>query len=144
MFWNDKFFENEFTYEDRVLVANAIEDHRSSKDDSPRSEYGKLVSSADRNTTIDMVFIRSFFVGMDRMSDSTVNEFLDFTINRLKKKYDEENPENMFYEDETYALFLKDMRSLLNEEEKFKNRYCEINNISDRNRMVGEHIGYEG
>ena len=50
----------------------------------------------------------------------------------------------MFYEDETYALFLKDMRSLLNEEEKFKNRYCEINNISDRNRMVGEHIGYEG
>ena len=61
------FIENEdmkkfFTDEQRNIIKEAIEDHRSSLEDVPRSIYGKLVSSADRNTRIEIVFIRSFLL----------------------------------------------------------------------------------
>ena len=47
------------------------------------------------------------------MPETNIDEYLDYTIDRLSKKYDEENPENMFYEDETYKVFIQDMRDLL-------------------------------
>ena len=76
----DKFIKNNdmkrfFSDEERVIIKEAIEDHRSSFEDTPRSVYCKLVSSADRNTRIEIVFIRSFFVGKARTPDMSVEEF---------------------------------------------------------------------
>ena len=102
-----------FTDEQRQIIKEAIEDHRSSLKEIPRSIYGKLISSADRNTRIEIVFIRSFFVGKWRTPNDTIEDFLEFTYKRLSKRYGEENPENMFLEDEIYRIFLKDMRNLL-------------------------------
>lgn len=140
-FYIDDNMKRFFTDEERIIIKEAIEDHRSSKEDNPRSVYGKLVSSADRNTTIDMVFIRSFFVAQERMPEDNIEEYLDYTIKRLSKRYSEENPENMFYEDQTYQEFLKDMRTILSHEEEFKERYCSINHIIDRNARVCDAPG---
>lgn len=143
-FINDEVFESIFNQEDRTTIKEAIEDHSSSLDDMPRSIYGKLVSSADRNTRIEIVFIRSFFVGKVRTPDMTVEEFLDFTFKRLSKRYGEERPENMFLEDETYRLFLNDMRTLLKDEIAFKNRYCEVNHIKSIENKVADEQGEVG
>ncbi len=140
-FINDDFFKQIFTDEERKTIKEAIEDHRSSKEDEPRSVYGKLISSADRNTSIDIVFIRSFFVAKERQPETGIEEYLDYTINRLRKKYDEENPENMFFEDQTYKVFIKDMRDLLKREEEFKKRYCSVNHITSRTSTVGQEKG---
>ena len=140
------FIENEdmkkfFTDEQRNIIKEAIEDHRSSLEDAPRSIYGKLVSSADRNTRIEIVFVRSFFVGKWRTPDENVEDFLDFTFKRLTKRYSKEKPENMFLEDETYKTFLKDMRNLLKDEVRFKNRYCEVNHIKSRKNKLSDEKG---
>ena len=132
-----------FTHEQRETIRAAIEDHRSSKEDEPRTIYGKLISSADRNTRIDMVFIRSFFVAHERMPNEVIDNYLVYTLKRLSKKYDEENPENMFFEDETYKIFIDDMRELLKKEDEFKNRYCAVNNISSRQNKVKDEAGVE-
>lgn len=142
----EKFMEDEqikqfFTDNQRIIIKEAIEDHRFSKEDDPRSVYGKLISSADRNTTIEMVFIRSFFVAKDRMPDMNINEYLDYTVNRLINKYSEENPENMFFEDDIYKVFLKDMRDLLTRPDDFKNLYCDVNHITDRDKHVDFYSG---
>ena len=143
--YNDPFFGRFFNDDDLITIKEAIEDHRSSKDDEPRSTYGKLVSSADRNTSIEIVFIRSFYVAQFRVEngkdkDQTIEDYLDYTIKRLSKRYSEENPENMFYEDRSYTEFLKDMRDLLKREEDFKIHYCEVNNITSRTDMVSDYI----
>ena len=143
-FINDEVFESIFSQEERTTIKEAIEDHSSSLDDMPRSIYGKLVSSADRNTRIEIVFIRSFFVGKVRTPDMTIEEFLDFTFKRLSKRYGEERPENMFLEDETYRIFLNDMRTLLKDEVAFKNRYCEVNHIKSRDNKVCDEQGEVG
>lgn len=130
-----------FDDEKRNVIKEAIEDHRSSKEDIPRSKYGKLISSADRNTRIEIVFIRSFFVAKAKMPEYNIEEYLDYTIKRLSKRYSEENPENMFYEDEIYRIFLKDMRQLLKNEIEFKKLYCDVNHIKSRNSKVKEENG---
>ena len=140
-FINDSNFEKYFSNEERQIIKDAIEDHRSSKEELPRSTYGKLISSADRNTRIEIVFIRSFFVAKERMPETNIEEYLDYTIQRLSKKYSEENPENMFYEDEIYKTFLVDMRALLKKEDEFKNRYCAVNKIISRNNKVQDEEG---
>ena len=66
---------------------------------------------------------------------------MDYTIQRLSKKYDEENPENMFFEDKTYKVFIQDMRNLLKREEEFKKRYCEVNHIESRDHRVIDEQG---
>ena len=134
-----------FTDDERKTIAEAIEDHRSSKskDSPPRSVYGDLISSADRNTSIDMVFIRSFFVAQERMPEVVIEDYLNYTIERLSKRYSQHDPENMFLEDETYHVFLKDMRELLKNPSLFRDRYCEINNIDNRKVLVKDCPGYK-
>ena len=143
-FMNDKTMATFFNNENRLIIKEAIEDHSSSLAEPPRSKYGELVSSADRNTRIEIVFIRSFFVGKSRTPDMDIEEYLDFTFKRLSKRYGEENPENMFLEDETYRVFLKDMRTLLQNEVEFKNKYCEVNHIKSRNNKLRDETGEVG
>lgn len=135
-FMNDDGMKKFFNDDERQTIKEAIEDHRSSKEDSPRSVYGKLISSADRNTRIDIVFVRSFGVAHERTPDMNIEEYLNYTIDRLSKRYSEEDPENMFYEDEAYREFLKEMRELLKNEDEFKQRYCVVNGIDRRDRAV--------
>ena len=141
LFFEDENMKQFFNDEQRKVIREAIEDHRSSKKDSPRSVYGKLISSADRNTSIEIVFIRSFFVAHERMPEENIEEYLDYTIKRLSKKYSIDNPENMFYEDKVYQDFLVEMRKLLQQPEKFKQEYCRINRIISRKHKVCEEKG---
>ena len=73
-----------------------------------------------------------------------IEEYLDFTYKRLSKRYSEENPENMFLEDDDYREFLKDMRELLKHEKEFKDKYCEINHIKSRQNRVCDEPGELG
>lgn len=130
-----------FSPEQINIIAEAIEDHRSSKSDTPRSDYGKLISSADRNTRVEIVFMRSFFVGKDRQPDSSVEDFLDYTFRRLSKRYSVDDPENMFYADSEYQNFLIEMRELLQNETAFKNKYCAVNQISSRAHKLSDEPG---
>ena len=139
IFFKDEKIKNYFTDIQRKEIKEAIEDHRSSFSDTPRSIYGKLISSADRNSSIEIVFKRSFFVGMVRTPEMSIDDYLDFTFKRLTKRYSEETPENMFFEDQRYKTFLIDMRNLLKNEEQFKKKYCEINNITTREKNVGDY-----
>lgn len=140
-FINDKELTSFFKEQERMIIKEAIEDHSSSLEDMPRSDYGKLVSSADRNTSIRMVFIRSFFVGKRKNPDQTIADFLDFTFNRLRKRYSKEHSENMFFADKTYENFLKDMRLLLEDEKRFKDLYCEVNHITSYEHILDEEPG---
>lgn len=141
IFIKDENMKKYFTDEQRNIIKDAIEDHRSSKEDNPRTIYGKLISSADRNTRIEIVFIRSFFVAKAKMPEENIEDYLDYTFKRLSKRYSMENPENMFLEDNIYKTFLNDMRNLLKDEQSFKDKYCEVNHIISRNHKVCKEEG---
>lgn len=132
-----------FSPNEQKIISEAIEDHRSSKPDHPRSTYGELLSSADRNTRIEMVFVRSFFVGKDRQPNITVADFLDYTYQRLKKRYDKADPEKMFFADDEYRNFLAEIRQLLCDKATFAKRYCDVNDIASREHTLAEESGVD-
>ncbi|MBR5305022.1 MAG: HD domain-containing protein, partial [Candidatus Gastranaerophilales bacterium] len=50
MFYENNDMKEFFTEEKRIIIKEGIEDHRASSDRVPRSDYGKIISSADRST----------------------------------------------------------------------------------------------
>ena len=73
--------------------------------------------------------------GIDEIDQYTKNVSQDL------KDYIKENPENMFYEDQTYKVFIQDMRDLLKRDDDFKNRYCEVNHILSRSTTIDNESG---
>ena len=57
MMVQDEGLKDFFDEEELKVIQEAIEDHRASSDHEPRSVYGKIVSSADRNTSVEVTLI---------------------------------------------------------------------------------------
>ena len=65
-FLNDKKIQKSFTNEQIKTIAEAIVDHRASLEYEARSIYGKIVSSADRETSVENMLQRSFLYQADK------------------------------------------------------------------------------
>ena len=66
-----------FTGEQIELIAQAVEDHSSHLQYTPRSVYGKIVADADRNNTVYLVFSRPIKYGIKNESYRTKIEHID-------------------------------------------------------------------
>ena len=58
--YEDKKLREFFSEEQMLIMKEAVEDHRSSLDGTPRSVYGRVLSTADRSTDFRTVIKRSF------------------------------------------------------------------------------------
>lgn len=108
-----------FTDEERKIIQEAIEDHRASSKIEPRSIYGKLVSSADRNTSIEQCFYRSYFYGKNRLVGATEEQIFENAYEALKKKFGKDGYAKFFFKDSVYEKFLKEIQDLLEDKSKF-------------------------
>ena len=108
-----------FSEEDLKIIKEAIEDHRASAEHEPRSIYGKIVSTADRNNTVEACLRRSYTYGKKLEPDSTDEELFERAYKQLKMKFGENGYAKFFFKDEEYENFLKEIRGLLLDKEKF-------------------------
>ena len=108
-----------FSDEEREIIREAIEDHRASSDHEPRSIYGKIVSTADRNTTIEACFSRSYTYGKKIEPTFRDEQLFERAYNHLKEKFGENGYAKFYFEDEEYEKFLKEFRALLADKTKF-------------------------
>ena len=108
-----------FSEEELKIIKEAIEDHRASAEHEPRSIYGKIVSTADRNNTVEACLRRSYTYGRKLEPNSTDEELFERAYKHLKMKFGENGYAKVFFEDEEYENFLKEIRELLLDKEKF-------------------------
>lgn len=108
-----------FHPEQLQIIKEAIEDHRASAEEEPRSIYGKIVSSADRNSSIEQCFERTYSYGKKHTPEASAKELYERAYEVLKKKFGKDGYAKFFFKDETYEKFLKDIRELLEDKEKF-------------------------
>ena len=108
-----------FSEEELKIIKEAIEDHRASAEYEPRSIYGKIVSTADRNNTVEACLRRSYTYGKKLEPDSTDEELFERAYKHLKMKFGENGYAKFFFKDEEYENFLKEIRELLLDKEKF-------------------------
>lgn len=127
----DEKLKEYFTKEEIEEMVFAVEDHRASLEYEPRSIYGKIVSSADRNTLIEVPLKRTYAYRIQHNPEASLEQIIEESRLHLKNKFGKEGyaTEKMYFEDNDYKLFLEEIAELVDNEEEFIKRYKEVNNI---------------
>lgn len=128
---NDTKLRDFFDEEQIIIMSDAVYDHRASLDIIPRSIYGKIVSSADRNTSIDSILKRSYEYTIKHNPNFSLEEVINQCREHVKNKFGNKGyaTNKMYFKDEEYEKFLIDTENLVNNDTKFKERFIEVNNL---------------
>ena len=131
---NDQELLKWFTKEEINFMAEAVEDHRASSDTEPRTVYGKIVSSADRNTTLDEPFKRTYAYRLKHSPDISLEDLIKESQSHLQNKFGKEGYANnkIYFNDPEYTKYLKDLNKIIYDDELFKKEYIRINNINEK------------
>lgn len=131
MLLKDKNLRNFFSEEEIKVMSEAVCDHRASSKSEPRSIYGKIVSSADRNVLIEIPLKRTYSYRKEHSPNSTLDEIIEESRQHLLNKFGKKGyaTTKMYFEDEDYKKFLEDITVLASNEEEFKKRFLEVNEL---------------
>lgn len=127
----DEFIKNHFTKEELKTMVEAVVDHRASLEYIPRSIYGKIVSSADRNTDIDIPLKRTYSYRLEHFPNATLDEIIEESRQHIIDKFGSNGyaKDKIYFEDEEYNNFLKEVELFAEDKELFRKRFIEVNNI---------------
>lgn len=117
--FKDENLKRFFKEEELIIIKKAIEDHRASSDHEPRSIYGKIVSSADRNNTVEQCLGRSYYYGKKLNPEATDRELFERAFKHLNLKFGVDGYAKFYLKDKEYNNFLEDIRNVLKDEEEF-------------------------
>ncbi|MBE6754193.1 MAG: HD domain-containing protein [Ruminococcaceae bacterium] len=115
-----------FTEEQLRIMAEAIKDHRASLAHQPRSDYGRVVSSADRSTDIDAFFRRTHAYSLKHYPGHTEEEHMERCYQHMQSKYGSGGYAKSYVADNEYARFLEAIQRLLANKEAFMEKYRAI------------------
>lgn len=118
-----------FDDEERKIIAEAIEDHRASSKRLPRSVYGRIVSSADRNVFVEQVLDRIFDYVKSLHPDFSEEEIVEEARARLRGKYKPDGyaAEKMFFFDPDYQGFLEEIERITRDKDEYRKMQLEFN-----------------
>ena len=117
--YEDKNLERFFNPDELVIIRDAIEDHRASMEGEPRTVYGKIVSSADRNNTVEMCLRRTYSYGKKLDPEASDDVLFLRAYDVLNKKFGIGGYAKFYFRDKTYEEFLTELRELLADQDKF-------------------------
>ena len=129
IFYNDEKLKEFFTESERILIKEAIEDHRASSDYSSRNDYGKIISSADRSTDVDDFLRRTHAYTLKHFPHCTNEEMLKRAKDHTEQKYGKSGYAKHYVKDEEYENFREEINLLLQDSEKFKDKYYKVNRL---------------
>ena len=108
-----------FSQKERQIIEQAIEDHRASSDHAPRNIYGRIVSTADRGTSVAECLLRSYSYGKHIEPQASDEELFERAFQHLQAKFGACGYAKSYFEDEEYRQFLRDMRALLADKDAY-------------------------
>ena len=107
IFMNDEKIKKWFTEDQRVIIKEAIEDHRASSDHEPRTIYGKIVSTADRTiANIDESIKRSYSYGKRNYKNLSEEEQIERIYEHFTEKYGKNGYAKVYLEDKVYSKII--------------------------------------
>lgn len=131
----DEFVRVRFTPEQIRIMGEAVEDHRASNSQKPRSEYGLIVAEADRFIDPETIIRRTIQYGLANYPQLDRAGHYQRTIEHLNKKYGPNGYLKVWIPWSDNAGNLKKLHALLND----KSRLDEIfNRIFDEETHPAE------
>lgn len=130
IFMKDENIKRWFSDEQRLVIKEAIEDHRASCNHVPRTMYGKIVSTADRTIVdIDNTIKRSYTYGKKNYIGLSEEEQFDKVYEHLVEKYGERGYAKVYLEDKEFDEAVGKLRQALENREEFIERVKRV--VSD-------------
>jgi len=118
MLLEDKFITKFFTFEQLITMKEAVEDHRASSKNPPRSIYGRIVAEADRSDTMDTIIERSILF-RNNNSESFESIYPDI-YKHIEEKYGENGYLKVLLKTKYSQKMLSDIRAMLKNPSAFK------------------------
>ncbi len=131
-----------FTEDEIRIMSEAVYDHRASMDGDPRSIYGRIVSSADRETRVDIQLQRMYEYRLTHYPDKSLDWMIEDTRLYIINKFGKKGyaTEKIYFEDLDYKRFLEELSTISENEDIFKNRFIEANNYNIDNNKAKTSI----
>ncbi len=109
-----------FNEEERLIMKEAVEDHRASRSEAPRSIYGKIIAEADRDIAIDTVLLRTVQYGYKHYPELTKEEHIKRAYEHIKEKYGQEGYLKLWLKTKKNEEGLKAIHLLLEDQKQIE------------------------
>ncbi len=127
MLFNDLYINSIFSMDELIIMKEAVEDHRASLKNPPRSIYGKIVAEADRSDTMDTIIERTILFRSKNFE--SFESIYPHVYAHIVEKYGEGGYLQVYLETKYSKKMLSDIRELLKNPEAFKEY---VRNIYER------------
>jgi len=128
--YNDQELKKYFDQSQLITMKEAVEDHRASNDDEPRTIYGKIIAEADRDIDFDTVCLRTVQFGFKHYPHLNSDEHVDRAYAHIVDKYGPNGYLKLWLHTKHNQNGLKEIhQKLINEQEMkayIKNIYLNI------------------
>jgi len=84
---SDKKLQEWFSLKELTIMAEAIEDHRASNENEPRSMYGKIIADADNDLEYESILLRCIQHGLAHYPEYSKEQYFARVADHLEDKY---------------------------------------------------------
>ena len=123
---NDKRLVEWFTEDQIEIMAQAVEDHRASNKNEPRSIYGKIVAEADRQIDGMTILRRTIQFGLNHYPELDREGHWERTIEHINEKYAEGGYLRLWIPESTNAVRLREFQSMVKDAVLLRNHFERI------------------
>lgn len=116
--FDDPFLKPHFETDEIIVMKEAIEDHRASRETPPRSIYGKIIAEADRDLFADHVIKRTVQFGLHHDPLLSLSEHVNRAYEHIRDKYGPNGYLTLWLETKTNLEQLLILRHLVLDKEK--------------------------
>lgn len=132
--FNDENLRKFFSEDEIKIMSEAVYDHRASLEGEPRSIYGKIVSSADRETRVNVQLQRMYEYRLTHYPEKSLDWMIEDTRLYIINKFGKRGyaTEKIYFEDLDYKNFLEELSIITENKEKFRKIFMELNELKNK------------
>lgn len=122
----DKELKRWFMAEDIATMGDAVEDHRASSKQPPRTIYGRIVAEADRLIVPHSIIRRTIQFTLTHHPDLDIEEGYERLLEHMREKYDYGGYLRLWIEESDNAQRLEELRKIIADKPTLRRLYDEI------------------
>lgn len=143
MFMEDKEMRKYFTIEELIIIKEAIEDHRGSRKEEPRSMYGKILSDSDRDFDLYLLAKRQLSTSIKNRPDlQTAEEHFENCYQYISKRINETGHFNLWTNNPMLLKERANFEKMFFDKKLTHNIYCEEYHRIEQDGTIEKIINY--
>ena len=135
--FDDPVLPTYFSEQERIIMKEAVEDHRASRKDEPRSIYGKIIAEADRDISPEVVTRRTVQFGIKHYPELDFEAHFERAYQHILEKYGPGGYLKLWLHTQKNQAGLKAIHELLDDKPKMRDLIFSLYNNQQNNDEKG-------